>query len=133
MRRAVAVLACSLLLPLALCADEVTFGPGMSSSHLGGLMIVRQGGQTTFSLGGILFPRHVKTKTLTPEGPVITRFKLPAVIHSPVSIPFLEYTPATIFVDIPDNIGLLYLDGELLPTKGVSRQLESPPLPAGKH
>ncbi len=133
MRQLTAILACSLILPSALRADEVTFGWGMSTSNLGGLMIVRQGGQTTFSLGGVVFGRHVKTKTLTPDGPVVTRFKLPSALHSPNAMPFLEKAPATILVDIPDQIGLLYLDGELLPTKGVSRQLESPPLPPGKE
>lgn len=131
MRQLTAILALILLLPPILRADDVTFGPGMESRHLGGLMIVRQGGQTTFSLGGILFSRHVKTKTLTPDGPVVTRFKLPSALHSPTAIPFLESAPATIFVDIPDQVGLLYLDGELLPTNGVSRQLESPPLRPG--
>ena len=60
-------------------AQDVTIPDGTPASSLGGIMIIRQGNQTTLSLGGVLFSRRVKVKTHTPDGPVVTRFTLPSL------------------------------------------------------
>jgi uncharacterized protein (TIGR03000 family) len=106
---------------------------GTPVSQLGGLIIARQGNQTTISLGGVLFPRKVRTKTATPDGPVVTRFTLPSSFQSPARPEFLGTAPATIQVDIPDVYGLLYVEGQKIATDTARRRyLESPPLPPGQ-
>ena len=132
MRRTLAILACCLFLTPSTRGDEPLAPDGMPISQLRGLLIIRQGNQTTVSLGGGLFPRKVKVTTLTPEGPVVTRFTLPSDLRGPTGTPLPECVPASIRVDIPDNYGVLYVEGELLRTYGTARQLQSPPLPPGK-
>ena len=34
---------------------------------------------------------------------------------------------------MPDPDGLLYIEGELIRSKGISRQLQSPPIPLDRH
>lgn len=132
MRRPLAVLICFTVSAAASLAQEPSFGPGMAASQLGGLMIFGQGNQSTVSFGGILFPRKVNVTTLTPEGPTVTRFLLPSALHSPGPMWLPPSTPAQIRVEIPDTIGLLYLDGAIIRTFGKVRQLESPPLAPGQ-
>jgi uncharacterized protein (TIGR03000 family) len=132
MRRTVAILICCLFLATPTRGDEPLAPDGMPISQLRGLVVIRQGNQTTWALGGGIFPRKVKVVTATPEGRVVTRFTLPSDLRGP-SVPLpTGYAPASIRVDIPDNYALLYVEGESLPTKGTSRQLESPPLQPGK-
>jgi len=132
MRLALPVLACIIsLTPLSFGGDPV-FPDGVPASEKGGFMILRQGNQTTVSLGGVLFRRRVKVTTLTPEEPVATRFILPALTRSPVVPSLPEPAPAVIRVEIPDTDGLLYIDGVMCRTSGTLRYLESPPLPPGK-
>src|SRR5579859_105579 len=78
MRRILPVLACFFGLTPAMRGEEFYLPDGSPLSGNGGLIIIRQGGQTTVSLGGALFPRMVKTTTAGPEGPVVTRFTLPS-------------------------------------------------------
>ena len=76
MRRGLVIFVCSfLLLPLAR-GDELILPDGTPLSGNGGLIIMRQGGQTTISLGGAFLPRKVTVRTAAPEGLVIsaTRF-----------------------------------------------------------
>jgi hypothetical protein len=135
MRRTLVALFSSLFFATPLFADEVPlFGWGGAPEHLGGLMIVRQGGQTSKSLGGILFNRRVKLTTATPEGPVVTRFLLPSALHSPTAVPVPGMSPASLHVEIPDNFGLLYIDGEMLKSAAsTARLLETQPLAPGKN
>jgi hypothetical protein len=134
MGRIVAVLASLSFFTSSLAAQEMPlFGWGGAPEHLGGLMIVRQGGQKTVSVGGILFSRRVKLTTATPDGPVVTRFVLPSALHSPVAVPVPGMSPATLQIEIPDPIGLLYIDGQMLQTPGgTARILETQPLAPGK-
>jgi uncharacterized protein (TIGR03000 family) len=132
MRRALSLLACCLLLTAPIRADEIVFPDGTTSNQPGGLMIIRQGNQTTWSLGGAFLPRYVKVKTLTPEGPIVTKFKLPSVFHGPLTPPLPQAAPASLRVEIPDEFGLLLIDGEQVRARGTVRQLESPPLHPGK-
>jgi len=37
-----------------------------------------------------------------------------------------------LWVDIPDPVGVLYIEGELVRTFGTERRLESPPVPPGR-
>jgi hypothetical protein len=131
MRRVVVILACCFLLSTATRADDPIFPDGTPASQLGGLMIIRQGNQTTVSVGGVLFPRRVKTTTATPEGPVVTRIVLPSAFQSPVRPPLPESAPGFLQVEIPDDDGLVYIEGELIHTTGTSRRYQSPPLPPG--
>jgi uncharacterized protein (TIGR03000 family) len=54
------------------------------------------------------------------------------VFHSPVTPPLPQSAPASLRVEIPDEFGLLYIDGDQVRTKGTTRQLESPLLHPGK-
>src|SRR5262245_54830493 len=83
------------------------------------------------SLGGALFPRKVKVTTAGPHGPVVTRFTLPSPFHSPNSPPSSSSAPAIIRVDLPEAYGVVYIEGQLIRTRGTTRYFESPPLPAG--
>lgn len=131
MRRVLAILACCFLFAAATRADDPIFPDGTPASQLGGLMIIRQGNQTTVSLGGVLFPRRVKTTTATPEGPVVARFVLPSAFQSLVRPALPESAPGFLQVEIPDDDGLVYIEGELIHTKGTLRYYQSPPLPPG--
>ncbi len=133
MRRKFAIAACCLFLTTSARADDGPLAPdGMPIRYLRGLVILRQGDQTTVSLGGAIFPRKVKVITRTPEGPVVTRFTLPSELCGPNDLPFTECNPAIVRVDIPDQYASLYVEGVSLDTKGTSRQLESPPLKPGR-
>src|SRR5262245_51264132 len=112
-------------------AGDGPFPDGAAPRNLGGLVFIRQNGQTTVSLGGVLFARRVCVRTDTPEGPVLTRFRLPSMLHSPNAVPLPEAAPAQLQVSIPDHHGVLYIDGELVPTRGTVRELQSPLLPPG--
>jgi hypothetical protein len=134
MRRIAAIIASCFLITLPGSAQE-TFNPdGIPLSAMGGLIIIRQGNQTIMSLGGGIFPRRVKVVTATPEGPVVTRFSLPSSWVSPTS-PLAVLAPANLRVEIPDPDGVLYIEieGELIRSKGISRQLQSPSIPVGTH
>jgi uncharacterized protein (TIGR03000 family) len=95
-------------------------------------MIIRKGNQTTWSLGGVILPRFVKVVTRTLEGKEITRFKMPSVFRDPYQPPLPSAAPASLQVEVPDPHALLFIEGDLVRTKGKSRQLESPILPPGK-
>jgi uncharacterized protein (TIGR03000 family) len=137
MRHLLAILACLTIPATPLFADDIVFPDGTPASNAGGIMIIRKGNQTTFSVGGVFFSRHVKVKTLTPEGPVVTRFTVPNVFQAPGAVEFLglvpaSLQPASLQVEIPDINGVLYIEGKLVRSTGTSRQLESPPLPPGQ-
>src|SRR5262249_18684518 len=132
MRRTLAILASCLLLPAPAFAQPIIFPDGSSSDNPGGLMIIRKGNQTTWSLGGAFLPRRVKVVTQTPEGKDVVRFRLPAVFNSP-DIPMLpDAAPANLQIEVPDEHALLFVEGEMVRSRGTSRQLESPKLPPGK-
>src|SRR5262245_46620068 len=133
MRRALALLVYVFFASSSLYAQqqEPLFGWGGAPEHLGGLMVVRQGGQKSVSWAGILFNRRVKLTTQAPEGPVVTRFILPSALHTPTAVPVPGMSPGWLQVEIPDNFGLVYLDGEMLRSSGTSRVLESQPLTPG--
>jgi uncharacterized protein (TIGR03000 family) len=132
MRHTLAVFGCCIFLVATTRGEDVIFpGDDIPASQLGGLIIIRQGNQTTVSVGGVLLPRRVKVKTATPEGPVVTRFKLPSAFQSPTRLPLPESAPASLQVEIPDADGLLYVEGELIRGDGTVRLLQSPPLSPG--
>src|SRR5438874_9079573 len=98
MRRILAILAGCFVLTTPAFADEIVFPDGTTSNQPGGLMIIRKGNQTTWSLGGAFLPRHVKVVTKTPEGKVIARFKMPSVFHAPNPAPLPSASPALVQV-----------------------------------
>jgi hypothetical protein len=130
MRRTKMIIACCLLITSPSLAQGPFSPDGTPLSAMGGLIIIRQGNQTITSLGGGIFPRKVKVVTATPEGPVMTRFSLPSAFYCPSS-PLAQ--PAFLRVEMPDPDGLLYIEGELIRSKGISRQLQSPPIPVDMH
>jgi uncharacterized protein (TIGR03000 family) len=132
MRRTLAIAACCLFLTSSTRGDEPLAPDGMPIRNLRGLLIIRQGDQTTVSLGGGIFPRKVKVTTRTPDGPVVTRFTLPSMLRGPNDLPQMECASAFLRVEIPDHYGVLYVEGVSLGTKGLSRPLESPPLQPGR-
>lgn len=141
MRHAVlVVVACSLLAAPSPGQDYRYFPDGVPPKDYGGIMIIRRCGQTTFSLGGVLLPRHVKVATATPEGPVVTRFVLPSKFSGAPDVPFppapaslapAYSSPAFLHVEIPDENGVLYVEGNMVRSYGMARQLQSPDLPVG--
>ena len=79
MRRVLAILVCSFCFTSSAFAQPIVFPDNSASDMHGGLIIIRKGNQTTWSVGGVLLSRHVKVVTKTPEGKEITRFKMPSV------------------------------------------------------
>lgn len=107
--------------------------------YLGGLQISRsRDGTTVVSVGGALFSRKVTVVAPTSEGAVVTRFTLPSQFHSPTTPPFDLLNPlgnrvvATIRVEAPDDVGVVYVEGAKIPSRGFVRVLESPPLPTDR-
>src|SRR5262245_18921868 len=135
MRPIFALAVCSSLLPLPALGQEIYMPDGSPLSKNAGLIFLRQGNQTTVSLGGALFQRRVRVTTDTPAGPVITRFVLPSNLHSPTMPEWLGLgaaAAATIQVDIPDIYGVLYIEDQKIATESeLRRYLQSPPLPPG--
>ena len=132
MCRTLAILAGIFCITSPAFSQAVVFPDNTTSDQPGGLMFIRKGNQTTWSVGGVFLSRHVKIVTRTPEGKEITRFKLPSVFQDPYTPPLSELVPALVHVNIPDVHGNIYIDGELVRTSGTSRRFESPSLPAGK-
>jgi uncharacterized protein (TIGR03000 family) len=127
------VITAFLALNTPLFAQRIEFPDNTTPAMPGGLIIVRQNGQTMWSLGGVLMPRYVKYVRPTPDGNKdIVRFKLPSVFHAPETPPLPNSAPAALQVQVPDPHALLYVEGELVRTSGMSRQLESPVLLPGK-
>src|SRR5438552_3652922 len=87
MRRILAILACYFVAVPVAVGDEIEFPDNTTSNMPGGLMIIRQGNQTTWSLGGAFLPRAVKVVTNTPEGKEIARFRFPSVFQDPYPAP----------------------------------------------
>jgi hypothetical protein len=132
MRWTSAAFICALVAAGTACAEDVIFPQDdVPASQLGGLIIIRHGGQTTVAVGGVLFPRKVRVKTITPAGPVVAHFKLPSAFQSPARLPLPESAPAFLRIEMPDADGLLYVEGELIHGDGMVRFLESPPLAPG--
>jgi uncharacterized protein (TIGR03000 family) len=116
----------------------------------GGIVFGRQGGQWFVRFGGGLLPMRIRTSEPGPNGPITTRMVLPSAAQSslvPLTLqhqavpivapgPALPVKPAPdracVQVQIPDAIGLLYVDGRLTETRGTSRLIESPALEPGK-
>ena len=132
MCRVLAILVCSIILTSSASAQPIVFPDNSTSDQHGGLIIIRQGNQTTWSLGGVILPRQVKVVTKTPEGKEITRFKMPSVFQDPYAPPMSSLIPAAVRVDVPDPDALLFIEGERVRVSGTSRQLESPGLAQGR-
>jgi uncharacterized protein (TIGR03000 family) len=133
MSRVLATLSSIFLFASPAFAQFVVFPDGTTSAMPGGLMIIRQGGQTTWSLGGGIFTQRVKVVANTPEGKDIARFQMPSAFHRTDSLqPLPKSAPAMLQVTLPDPFALLFVDGEMVRTKGTTRQLESPRLVPGK-
>jgi uncharacterized protein (TIGR03000 family) len=132
MRRVLAILVCSFCSTSSAFAQPIVFPDDRTSDIPGGLMIIRKGNQTTWSLGGAFLPRQVKVVTKTTEGKEITRFKMPSVFQDPYAPPLSTLIPAAVRVEVPDPDALLFIEGERVRVSGASRQLESPGLAPGK-
>ena len=131
MRQALAVLFGWLAFTAPVYGQSSPFPDGATPHQYGGLVIIRQGNQTTFSLGGVLVPRRVKIATATPEGPVVTRFMLQSTFNSPHGVPIPQAAPAFLQVAIPDDYGLVYVEDSLVRSHGTTRKLQCPDLPPG--
>jgi hypothetical protein len=131
MHRALPVLICCLFLTLSLRAGDDLLPDGSPLSGNGGLIIMRRGDQTIVSFGGVFLPRKVRVSTATPEGPVVTRFTMPAITRSLTNPPFPPSSPALVRVNLPDPHGIVYIEDQLVRTKSADRLFESPPLPLG--
>jgi uncharacterized protein (TIGR03000 family) len=127
-------------------------------AYPGGLVISRQNGQSVVRVGGGLFPMKVWVTEPGPQGPVTEKLVFPGAAQSsylpfalqdqvvngppwaagrnlppaPAVVPPVAPDRAYVQVQIPDPIGVLYLDGKLTDTAGTSRRLESPPLARGQ-
>ena len=134
MRRVLAILACCLFLAPPTRGDDPIFETDgeTPASELGGLIILRHGNQTTWSLGGVFLPRKVQVVTGTPAGPVGARFVLPSAFQSCDRPPLPGTAPAFLRVEFPDPDSMLYVEGALVRGDGTVRQLQSPPLPPGE-
>jgi hypothetical protein len=106
-------------------------------TYPGGIVFGRVNGQRVLRVGGALFPMRVRVTEPAPDGPVTTRMVYPSsgqsslvplALQHQVKLPSPEPLPATCGarVQIPDPIGLLYVDGRLTDTRGESRFIEAP-------
>jgi len=132
MCRVLAILVCSFCFTSSAFAQPVVFPDNSTSDMHGGLIIIRKGNQTTWSVGGVLLSRHVKMVTKTPKGKEITRFRMPSVFQDPYAPPMSTLIPASVRVEVPDPDALLFIEGERVRVTGTSRQLESPGLASGQ-
>jgi uncharacterized protein (TIGR03000 family) len=132
MRRVLAILVGCFVLTGPSFGQEAVFPDNTTSNQPGGLMIIRKGNQTTWSLGGAFLPRSVKVVTNTPEGKVVARFRMPSVFRDPNTPPLPTSAPGIVLVEIPDSYGQIFIEGELIRTNGTLRQFESPTLALGK-
>ncbi len=133
-RRPFSFLACCFLLTASARSQDVIFPDNQPANKLGGLMIIRQGDQTTVSASGgaIAVPKKG-------QGDYRDAGRSDChAVHDPVIFPtfqtrrrFRRRPQRRSRVSIPDSYGLLYVEGEMLRTKGTVRQLQSPPLPPG--
>ena len=131
MRRVLAILVCCVFLtPPTRGADPIFETDGETpASELGGLIFLRHGNQTTWSLGGVFLTRRVKVVTAEP---VVARFVLPSAFQSADRPPLPGTEPAFLRVAVPDPDAMLYVEGSLVRGDGTVRQLQSPPLPPGE-
>jgi len=134
MRRVLALLASILLFPSLAIAQtpDCRLPDPWYCLNPSGLIIIRQGNQTTWSVGGVLLPRTVKVVTQTPEGKDVAYFRFPSLIQAPYPAPTPTGAPANLQIEIPDPHGLVYVDGELVRGTGTTRQMLSPKLSPGK-
>ncbi|HZZ77359.1 MAG TPA: hypothetical protein VFE62_02510 [Gemmataceae bacterium] len=134
MRRILASLTYILFLPTLAFAQLDGPGPfGYNTSYVpSGVIVIHQGNQTTWSIGGLMFPRTVQVVTRLPEGTDVARFRFPSIFHDPIPAPLPTGAPANLHIQIPDPYGLVYINGELIRGTGVRRSLQSPMLLPGR-
>ncbi len=116
----------------------------------GGIVFGRVNGQRVLRIGGALFPMRVRVTEPGPDGPVTTRMVLPSSGQSPLvplalqhqsvppgatlhfgasaapAVPAVPAVTCGMRVQMPDPIGLLYVDGRLTDSRGESRVVPSP-------
>ncbi len=133
MRRALAAFVCCSLGATVASAQGPTLPDGIPADRVGGLVIMRQGGVTTVSFGGGVFPRKVKVLEAVPAAPAVAHFSLPDAFPAPVAPPFPQPAPALLRITVPDRYGLIYIDDRLVRAPGdTERLLQSPPLLPGR-
>jgi hypothetical protein len=127
MHRILAILAFSFFTVSQARSGELFFETA-PARNLGGIIIYRKGDVTSVSVGGVLFSRHVKVTTDTPEGPVVTYFTLPSAFKTQDRPPIPGTDSACLAVEIPDQDGMIYINEQLVRCHGTFRLLESPPI-----
>jgi uncharacterized protein (TIGR03000 family) len=126
----------------------------------GGLVFGRWNGQWFWRWGGAAFPMRANVIERGPEGKVTTTTTYPSSFQSsflPLALQHQQVPPAVldrvmppapaplapeplapapnvagVRVEMPDPIGLLYIDGQLSDTRGTVRQFQSTPLGPGQ-
>ena len=115
----------------------------------GGIVFIRKGDQRIWRFGGALFPMHLRITEPGPNGPMTSWMTLPSSGQSSAVPLALQHHPvplkdqplpggrapnrACVQVAMPDELGLLYIDGRLTDTRGTSRVIESPALDHGQR
>jgi hypothetical protein len=104
-------------------------------TYPGGIVFGRVNGQRVLRVGGALFPMRVRVTEPGPDGPVTTRMVYPSSGQSslvPLALQHQVVMPSPapgacgVRVQIPDPIGLLYVDGRLSDSRGEARFVETP-------
>ncbi len=116
----------------------------------GGIFFGRVNGQTIWRFGGGLLPMKVRVSEPGPDGKVTTWTTYPGSAQSsflPLALQHQVVPPAVLDramppastsgvpclqVEMPDPIGLLYIDGQLSETRGMVRQFQVPALGPGQ-
>jgi uncharacterized protein (TIGR03000 family) len=116
----------------------------------GGIFFGRVNGQTIWRFGGGLLPMNVRVSEPGPDGKVTTWTTYPGSAQSsflPLALQHQVVPPAvldrvmppaplpsvaSVQVEMPDPVGLLYIDGQLSETRGTVRQFQSTPLEPGQ-
>jgi hypothetical protein len=94
----------------------------------GGTVAYRTKDQTIWSFGGVLLPRCV---TVTEADGTVTKFKYPPVF-CPMDLHNIDYARGVVTVGLPDDRGLLYVNGEEYPRRGRTHVVRTELLEAGR-
>jgi hypothetical protein len=94
----------------------------------GGTVAYRTRDQKVWSFGGVLVPRCV---TVTEADGTVTKFKYPPVF-CPMALQNIDYARGVVTVGVPDDRGLLYVNGEEYPRRGRTHVVRTELLEAGR-
>ena len=92
----------------------------------GGILYIQQPGMSICSVGGVFLPRKVTVTETNGPVPITSTFVYPSAFHSPTSLLNLKFGRGMVKVQVPDERGLLYVNGDPTPLRGSVQYLTTP-------